>query len=224
MKQTNFNCIWFLLLTLFTTTEGSAQQSNIPHVSNPPINIEALFSNRGMTYQMIIDKRFRTNTKFGFFAVTNLVGEWRNNAVSDHMTQANLTYEITKGLQLSGGFHITTVTGIRPSAGLIYSMHSKDWLLVTNARVDLAQDANIEGLAIVEYKPLINDKWKFYSRLQGLYAQTPSIGQHARSYIMARAGFSIKEFTFGIGTNIDYYGSIKHNENSVGAFISCLLF
>jgi hypothetical protein len=53
---------------------------------NPPLNTEALFSNRGMSFQMIMNKQIQSVPKFGFFSITNLVGEWKNNRVDDHMT------------------------------------------------------------------------------------------------------------------------------------------
>lgn len=213
-----------LLLSIsMANINAYSQNKERDSLHNPPISVETLFSNRGATFQMIIDKKFKSIPRLGFFSVTNFVGEWDNNHVEDHMTQASLTFEVVKGLNLSGGFHLTPVTGVRPSAGIIYTFANKEWLLVTNSRVDLSKDANVEGLVLIEYKPKINERISFYSRLQGLYAYNTSLEKHSRSYIMARAGISYKEFTFGVGTNIDYYGPIKHNENSVGGFLSFLL-
>jgi hypothetical protein len=140
------------------------------------------------------------------------------------MTQASLTFEIAKGFKLSSGFHLTPVTGIRPSAGLIYSFANQNWLVVSNPRVDLAKDVNVEELLLVEYKPKINDKLHFYSRIQCLYGYNTSSHEHSRSYVNTRAGITYREFSFGAGTNIDYYGPMKHNENSFGGFVSFLLF
>ena len=47
---------------------------------------------------------------------------------------------------------------------------------------------------------------------------------HARSYLRARAGVTHKEFTFGLGANMEYYGPLKHNENNFGAFLQVALF
>ena len=186
-----------------------AQQKEIKF-KNPPLNTEALFSNRGMSFQMIMNKQIQSVPKFGFFSITNLVGEWKSNRVEDHMTQAHVTYSIGKGFKLGGGFHLTPVTGIRPSAALIYSKASENWLVVANARVDLSKDRNVESVLLIEYKPKINEKWRFYSRLQGLYAHNTVKGTHSRSFAVARAGFNFKDFTFGAGTNIDYYLSLIH--------------
>lgn len=212
--------IFMLLVTIISWNSYSQEE----HPKNPPISTEILLSNRGMTFQMIINKNFQSIPRLGFFSVTNLVGEWNTNQVNDYMTQASLTFEITKGLKLSSGYHLTPVTGIRPSAGLIYSFANQKWLVVANPRVDLSKDVNLEQLVLIEYKPKINKNLRLYSRLQSLYAYNTSSELHSRSYVNARAGITYREFTFGAGTNFDYYGPMKHNENSYGGFISFLLF
>ena len=190
----------------------------------PLLKYKYSLQNRGMAFQMIIDKKFKSVPKLGFFSVTSLMGEWNDDSINDYMTQGSLTYEIAKGLKLAGGFHITPVKGMRPIAGLIYTKANRTWLFVANSRIDFSNDTSIEGLVLVEYKPEINKDWNFYSRLQALYEHSTAIGKQTRSYLMARAGISYKEFTFGLGTNIDYYGPAKHNENSFGVFGGALLF
>lgn len=129
------NPVFILLLSIISWNTYSQEEVAIP-VQNPPINTELLFSNRGMAFQMIIDKKFKTIPKLGFFNVTSLVGEWDNDKINDYMTQSSLTYEIVKGLKLAGGFHITPVKGMRPIAGLIYTKANRTWLFVANSRID----------------------------------------------------------------------------------------
>lgn len=215
----------FIFIALFLIGQiGYSQTGDLNIHPNPPINTEILLGNRGANFQMIINKGLKTAPKFGIFAVTNLVAEWNTNQVSDHMTQASLTFEITKGLKVGAGFHLTPITGIRPSGSLMYSFANKEWLLVVNSRVDLSQDINVEGLSLIEYKPKITEKIRFYSRIQSLYSYNTSIQKHSRSYVFARAGITLNEFSFGIGGNMDYYGPLQHNENNVGVFVNCLLF
>lgn len=217
------NYVFIVLLCIISGNAYSQEKIEIP-VINPPINTELLFSNRGIAFQMIIDKKFKSIPKLGVFSVTSLVGEWDDDKINDYMTQSSLTYEIVKGLKLAGGFHVTPVKGMRPIAGLIYTKANPNWLFVVNFRIDFSKDTNVEGMFLVEYKPKINDKWRFYSRAQALYEYSTVIDMQTRSYVMTRAGLSYKEITFGIGTNVDYYGPEKHNENSIGGFLSFLLF
>jgi hypothetical protein len=39
----------------------------------------------------------------------------------DAMSQANITFEIVKGLRLFGGMHYTPTTGLRPTTALMYT-------------------------------------------------------------------------------------------------------
>lgn len=224
LLQKNFLQTSILLYFIILSNCFKAQnQSNVP-ISSVPINTEVLGSNRGLTFQMIIDKKIKSVSKLGFFSVTSLVGEWNEEKVNDYMTQASLTYEIVKGLKVAGGFHVTPIKGMRPIAGLIYTKANPTWLFVANSRIDLSKDTNVEGMFLVEYKPKINDNWRFYSRVQALYEYSTVIDMQTRSYLMLRAGLSYKEITFGIGSNIDYYGPEKFNESCIGGFLSFLLF
>lgn len=220
---TKISYVFIVLLLVISGNTFSQEKAEIPAI-NPPINTELLGSNRGLAFQMIIDKKFKSIPKLGIFSVTSLVGEWDNDQINDYMTQASLTYEVLKGLKLAGGFHVTPVKGMRPITGIIYTVANPTWLFVANSRIDFSKDSNVEGLVLVEYKPKINDKWRFYSRLQALYEYNTIIDMQTRSYLMARAGLSYNEFSFGLGSNIDYYGPEKHNENSFGGFVSFLLF
>ncbi|WP_404986284.1 hypothetical protein ACI513_04015 [Chryseobacterium sp. M5] len=217
-----FHTFILLCFIIFNCAKAQSQSNEVP--PSVPINTEVLMSNRGLAFQMIIDKKIKSVPKLGFFSVTSLVGEWNEDKVNDYMTQASLTYEIVKGLKLAGGFHLTPVKGMRPIAGLIYTKANPTWLFVANSRIDLSKDTNVEGMFLVEYKPKINDNWRFYSRVQALYEYSTVIDMQTRSYLMLRAGLSYKEITFGVGSNIDYYGPEKFNENSIGGFVSFLLF
>ncbi|SHH17536.1 hypothetical protein [Flavobacterium johnsoniae] len=211
---------------LISTTSAFAQvENNIEKPNtNPPINMESMAGSRGVMFQLLVNKKFQSIPKLGFFSVTNATAAWEKEMTPNIMTQAHFTYNLFKGLDLSSGMQYTPVYGFRPVAGLIYSYATQDILIILNPKVDLADDLATESLALLEYKPKINDKLNFYSRLQGMYGFIPESGIHNRSYIMLRAGLGYKEFAFGAASNFDWYGPIKHNENNFGVFVSALLF
>ncbi len=202
----------------------NAQEARIPQVSNPPVFVEAFTGDRAFAYQMIIDKKLQSTPKIGFFGVTNLQSEWGNSKIDDYMLQGNLTYSIIRGIDLSGGFIWNPIDGIRPSAGTIFSYGNRTWLAVANPRIDLTKNPNIDALALVEYKPILSQKFNLYSRLQGLYTHNLGHDFHARSYIMLRAGLTYKDITFGGAANFDWYGPMKINKNNYGAFVAVNLF
>ncbi len=214
----------FSAAAILAGTLSFAQETEPVEFHNPPTNTEVLVGSRGVSFQMITDKKIKSIPKLGFFSVVDLNSDWGQLNLSDHMIMAKGTVDIVKGLKFGAGFHTTPVTGIRPSAALIYTYAKPEFLLIAMPRVDLSKDASFETLGIVEYKPAINDTWRFYSRLQGTYVHAIKADFHARSYIRARAGLTYKEFTFGVGANVEYYGPTKHNENNIGGFLQVLLF
>lgn len=213
-------------LSLFVGSISAAfsQEPAAPRVFNPPINTEMLVGSRGLSYQMIVNKKFQSVPRLGFFSVMNFQTDWKSSEMKDYMMQGNLTFEIIKGLDISSGFIWVPFQGIRPSAGIMYTYANQEWLVVANPRVDLTKDTNAEVLALVEYKPQLNDKLKLYTRLQGLYTQNVSQDIHARSYIMARAGITLKDITFGVGANFDFYGPTKVTDQNIGGFVNINLF
>lgn len=219
-----FVLIVFVLTFFFVPHRLSAAMDSPPAINNPPVSTGTLFGNRGMYFQMLVNKKLQSAPRIGFFSVTSLVGEWDRQEISDLMTQGSVTFSLTSRLDFAAGFHVTPFTGFKPSAGLIYSYADPTWLLVINPRADLTNNGSIEGFTLLEYKPLISESWRFFSRLQVLYGFNPRSGDHARSYLVARAGLNYREFTFGVGANIDYYGPVRRNENNIGVFLSVQLF
>ncbi|WP_430611614.1 hypothetical protein [Flavobacterium sp. JP2137] len=210
-----------LFLSAFST---KAQETTIPAVKNPPIFMETFAGDRALAYQMIINKKLQSIPKLGFFGVTNIQAEWGEPKVNDYMVQGNLTYSIVRGIDLSSGFIWNPIDGIRPSAGAIFSYGNPKLLAVVNPRVDLSKNANFDALALVEYKPAINEKLNLYTRLQGLYTHNLGYDFHTRSYVMLRAGLTYKDISFGAAANFDWYGPMKINENNFGGFVAVNLF
>ncbi len=109
--------------------------------------------------------------------------------------------------------------GFRPTAGLQYVIANRKLLALVLPRIDLTQTYNFELFGLVEYKPKFTKSWGLYSRVQGLYDQNTKQDFHDRSYIWLRLGASYKNFQFGLGSNFDFYGKNKTNENSFGGFL-----
>lgn len=210
--------------TILILSGLAANAQEAAAVKQSPIIMEAFTGNRALAYQMMINKKLQSIPKLGFFSVTNIQPEWGKPKIDDYMVQGNLTYNIIKGIDLSSGFIWNPVDGIRPSAGLIFSYGNPELLAVVNPRIDLSKNANFDALALVEYKPAMNEQWSLYTRLQGLYTHNLGYDFHSRSYVMLRAGLTYKDITFGAATNFDWYGPMKSNKNNFGAFVALSLF
>lgn len=210
-----------VLLLLLTQTLFAQEQSQ---PKNPPVILETMMGSRGAFVQMMISKKFQSLPRFGVFTVSSVVGERGKKRVDDLMMQGHLTYEFYRGFTVNAGFHHTPMTGLRPTAGIMYTLASPIWTLVLFPRVDLMARPDVEMFGMLEYKPEINNKLKFYSRFQGMYVHNPDQDIHQKSGLALRAGLSYREFTFGAGFSSDWYGPDKANLNNLGGFVSFLLF
>lgn len=215
---------FFGIVLLISKSYAQSESTTNDPTPNPPVNMEVMFGTRGANYQLIINKKFKSVPKLGFFSVTNGTASWKKEMLPDIMTQAHITYSLIKGFDISGGMQYSPVYGYRPVASLIYTYASPDFLMILFPKVDLQKDLASEVMALFEYKPKLNPTLKMYNRVQGLYGFVPESGIHNRSYIVLRSGVSYKEFTFGAGANFDWYSPMKHSEKSLGVFINILLF
>lgn len=207
------------LLPLLFSSQNSQQ------ASSPPVIFEALTGNKGIAAQMTINKDFQDIKGLGFFSAANISSKWNEDRSNDAMIQANITFEVIKNIRVLGGMHYTPNTGLRPTAGFLYSLNIHDFLLIVNPRfIGFSEKSIAEGMMLLEYKPTINKKWKGYSRVQALYSEAIKDGGHARSYLMLRLGVSYKLLTFGLGANWDRYGPLKESKQNVGIFAAIRLF
>lgn len=222
MKK-NFAIILLVTAAFFTTTRLSAQEvGHAPQTA--PIPLEVVFSGDGWTSQMIIDKKFAPNSKFGLFALSYLKANYDNDDyLRESINLAFLKYDIVKNVSLLSGALFNSHWGFRPYAGVQYGYHSKTFMGVVNSGFHLTETQNSESLAIVEYRPAIKGAWSLYTHIQGLYSYNTEIEKHDRSHFYTRLGVSYKTFSFGGAFNYDCYGPQKMKENQFGIFISTLL-
>ncbi|CAH0165952.1 hypothetical protein [Chryseobacterium sp. Bi04] len=198
---------------------------NNKQAPNPPVVFEALAGNKGIASQMTINKGFQEVRGLGFFSAANISSKWNEDRSNDAMIQVNITYEVIRNIRVLGGMHYTPTTGLRPTAGLLYSLSTPEFLLIVNPRfIGFSEKSIAEGMILLEYKPAINKNWKGYSRVQALYSETIKDGAHARSYLMLRLGVSYKPLTFGLGANWDRYGPFKESKQNFGVFAAIRLF
>ena len=173
---------------------------------------------------MIIDKKFAPESKFGFFGLSYLKADYKNeDFLKESVNLALLKYDLYKGISVFSGALFNSQFGFRPYAGAQYTYHSRNFMGVLNSGFHLTETNNFESLAIAEYRPAINNTWSLYTRLQGIYSYIIDVGKHDRSYVYARLGLSYKTYSFGFAYNYDCYGPTKIEQDQFGIFLSALL-
>jgi hypothetical protein len=190
-----------------------------PVIPAPPTPVELMLGNNRANLLMIMNRPIDSRKKFSFFNVTVGAADYKNNAAETDMVINNaLLYNLGKHFNASMGLQWNYKVGLVPSVGIQYSKATPDYLIVIFPSYNFLPSAGVETVAITEIKPKLSNKTRLYTRVQGLYVQNIKLGVHAKSAFSLRAGLTYGKFSFGIGTNFDYYGPQKIEKANTGVF------
>ncbi|MDV7696000.1 hypothetical protein N6B72_03610 [Chryseobacterium soli] len=207
-----------LFLFLLTSFIANAQE-NVTH-NEAPSPVELNIGNNRFGLQFLMNKHFTPESKFSFLSVTSFESTYNNDINNlDFINNSQVSYEIYKGFGVATGISVNRVSGLTPIVGLEYVFVNKEILLVLTPTYHLSKNKNIEGLALIEYKPKLTEKINLYTRFQTLYNYNSENNQHERSYMQFRLGVGISNYQFGLTTNLDYYGAAKILKENYGVFL-----
>jgi len=216
MKIEKTICSSLLFLSLLFFSPHSALWAQAPE---PPLPVEVMPGNNSLYFQMVVVKNFSPESKFGFFSVATFKVPWEDLSQVDITLPVQVNYTFWKGFGAVAGGRINNIIGFDPMVGLQHKYASKKVLAVTVASFFLNENNDAELFGLYEYKPPINEKWSFYSRLQFIYVYGLGDNQHGRSYLYLRAGVKRNALAFGLGTNLDRYGENKIFKDNYGVFV-----
>jgi hypothetical protein len=205
-----------LFILLICSIIVNAQETN----KEAPIPVELNMGNNRFGLQFLMNKHFATESKFSFLSVTSFESTYNNDINNlDFINNSQVSYEIYKGFGIATGLSVNRVAGLTLIVGLEYVFANKEILFVITPNYHLSKTKNIEGLALIEYKPKLSEKLNLYSRFQTLYNYNSETDQHERSYMQFRLGLGIGNYQFGLATNFDYYSSAKILKDNYGVFL-----
>ncbi len=211
---------YILLLFLLISAFSLAQEKLYKRA---PLPIEIMFGNDKVNYLSILDLQFNEKSKFGYFGVVSALLPYQNEDASNQIVINNLlTYNFKGNFYATAGLQYHYAKGLIPVAGFQYFRASPKWLFLFNPGLQFTENTNFEGVGIIEYKPKISDKFRLYTRLQGLYNYNFNTSTHDRSFVYVRGGITINKLSFGVGLNLDYYTSLRKREENLGIFIQHL--
>lgn len=214
----------FFIVTFFIPSRLEAQK-NVPDNSlSTPIPLEVVLGEESWTYQMIIDKKFAPDSRFGLFALSYLRADYDNDEyLRESLNLGFLKYDVIRQVSILSGITYGSEWGFRPYVGGQYTYQYNHFMGAFITGIYLTATHNYEALAMVEYRPHIAGEWSLYFRSQALYNQNTKTQKHDRSYTYGRLGLSYKTFSFGGVFNYDCYGPMKIEDHQWGIFISTLL-
>jgi hypothetical protein len=178
-------------------------------------NIEAMAGNNNYLFQNTFNARFK-DSNFGFFNTSSLYFYYHPEQ-TEVMTQSYLSYKAFPWLTIAAGTFFASAPGFKTSMALQFSKKSKDLFLLIVPRMDVWRDPNFEVMTLLEYRPEITSKVRFYSRAQFMLNQ--SALQHNRSYENVRMGIQVGNAQVGFAFNRDHYGSERLTAHNIGIFI-----
>lgn len=207
-------------------TATFAQESTAEHAeAASPLPVEVMFGNNRFNFQTLINKRFAPASRFSFLSATSFATAYDNSLGNrDFITNSQVGYEIYKNFGLAVGMSMNANAGFTPVAGIEYTRSRPSLLLVFAPNVHLSHDRNFEGLTVIEWKPLLRENWRLYTRFQALYSYNSSEKEHERSYTDFRLGALWKQTAMGIAANVDWYGADRLKKENYGLFVRYLFF
>ncbi|MGA9211807.1 hypothetical protein [Kaistella sp.] len=226
LKILLFAALCFLSATVIAQTKDSLK-TELPQISLSPVPVEVFAGNNGVSFQLIVSKYFKPDSRLGFFNVTQFTGKYdtADQAKNELMSLALISFDIWKGFSLNTGAFIDNYGGFSPTAGIQYLFANKDFLIIALPRFDLARNYNFEAFGLAEYRPMFTKNWGFYIRGQAMYNRNIKQDFLERSYVNLRTGVTYQNFQFGLGYNYDVYGgTFNSNQHSFGVFLRAELF
>ena len=194
----------FLIILLLINLETVAQ--NIP--------IEIFTGDKAYKYQHSFQGQI--NQQFGISHSSSLL-EFYKVRNTEIMTQTYATIALGNRLKLGLGTFYASVPGFIPSMNLQFTKKNSEWLFLLVARMDLSEKPSYELMMMSEFKPIINNKLKLYSRIQIMENFTGL--NHNRGYSHFRVGLYLKNIQVGLAVGLESYGKKYSYEDIYGLFV-----
>ena len=222
-----FLCLLFILSASFYAQNKLIAQNEITETETKelPVFLDFYASSRGFGAQAIYKRALASSNRLGVFSMNMFHATWKNTGNYDReaLSQTYLTFDIVKGFSANIGYHFSSIDRMRPSFSLMYAYRSTDWFIMLMPRVDISENPNVEGLALLQYTPQFTKNWRFYIRAELLASRNFALKEHTRTFGMFFLGLRRGDFTFGPFANWDMYGKYKEEYFGAGGFLQILL-
>ena len=136
------------------------------------------------------------------------------------MNSLYLTYDVYKGLGIISGAGLNSTWGFRPFAGARYGYRNRLLSVNMSSGFYLTQSNNSENKVAIQLRPKLRGGWLLHSSIQGLFNLDMDTKKHDRGALYGRLGVSYKAYSFGLATNLDWYGPKKVLKENYGVYIS----
>ncbi len=206
--------ILFALLIIGITGDQSSYAQPIP--------IEFMAGQRYALVNVVMSKKFNTDSNIGFFHVNSLTMDYNDKSNDNLVVQNMLFYEPSRNFRIVGGASYATKPGFSPAAGLQYIHVGPHWFVLFSPRVSIENDPSYTMFAIARYAARINENYNLYTSLQAL--NVFDANSHITSSQWIRAGLDRHGIQFGVAVNFDESGPNPKVKINAGLFIRREMF
>jgi len=190
---------------------------------NPPISVELFGGSKYGTFQNFISKKFTPTSRFGLYHIATYNVDYKSALNNTMVIQSIANVELFKGLTGGVGGYMSTV-GFHPIAALQYTYSGKTLFATVLPTVNMASQNYQSLLMIIQYRPVVTDKVKLYSRLQ-VYNSFTNFDTRTYTYEQLRLGLEVSKTQFGVGVTFEQYqGQLNLQNANVGFFIRKEIF
>ncbi len=187
-----------------------------------PVPIEFMAGQRYASANVVMSKKFNTDSNIGFFHVNSLTMDYDDKSNDNLVVQNMLFYELPGNFRITGGAAYATKPGFSPAAGLQYIHAGPHWFILFSPRITVESDPSYTMFAIARYAVGINEKYNFYASLQAVNVFDAS--EHITSSQWMRAGLDRHGLQFGVAVNFDEAGPAPKVKLNAGLFIRREIF
>ena len=186
-----------------------------------PTPIELMIGQKYGTVNLIYDRHFSQNSRFGLFHMNTVQFDYKNKIYNSFILQDQLYVETLKNLRISGGV-VYSNGGFNPTAGLQYVYGGRKLFFLCAPRINIKSSPSYDLMTILQFKPEINDRLKLYTRFELLHLFDS--GGNIKSYQWMRLGLEVKGIQFGLAADFDEYGPDPSVKSNFGVFIRKEIF
>lgn len=180
-----------------------------------PFPAELMTGKKYGTVNFAFSRNFSETSRFGFFHMNTIEFGIKDEAYNDFIIQDLLYIETIKNFRITGGA-VYSPGGFNTTAGLQYVFGGRRLFILLAPRVNIENNPSYDLMTIIQFKPQLSSKIKFYTRLQMLNLFNSE--GNMKSYQWMRLGVEIREMQFGLAGNVDECGPNPTVETNFGLF------
>jgi hypothetical protein len=150
-----------IIRTTFTLFSFLILNCNV--VKAQPIPIEWIMGDKYGTVNLVFNKSFSQNSRFGFFHMNTVQFYYKDDVKNSFLLQDLIYVEAVKNLRVAGGV-VYSKAGFNTTAGIQYIYSGNGLMVLCAPRVNIESNPSYDIMTILQYKPKISDHVKLFTR------------------------------------------------------------